>query len=179
MSKTIAFIRARFLVIMDIIFTTLTILTGWILNFTPPDALNPTYQEQVSESLAYFLFILFIIGIMLMIIAWTMIICRKGKKAIIFYAFSIIIGYFSTFYFIWVVNGVEHIFGSLKLIVSGALIWHIHITDLEDKEEQKNESKAKPKEKDVSDQKAEETENEIRKQRIISKFHERKNLEAK
>lgn len=172
-----SFRRAKFLVFWDIIFTTFTILSGWVLDCTPSDALNSTYQDQVSDSLSFVLFIIFIISLMLMLIAWTMILCRKGKEAIIFYAFSILIGYCSTFYFIWAVNGYEHIFGTLKLLVSGALIWHLHTSDIEGKEEEKSEGK--PKEDEIPDRKAEEDENEMRKQRILSKFHRRKKLEEK
>jgi hypothetical protein len=151
------FRRAKFLVFFDIIFTALSIITGWVLKCTPADALNPKYQEEVSDSLSFFLFLLFIIGLVLMLISWTMILCREGKKAIKVYAFAIPIGYCSTFYFIWVVNGFEHIFGALKLLVSGMLIWHLHITDIKAKEEQKSESK--PNESPI-DQKTGEPENE-------------------
>ncbi len=86
-------------------------------------------------------------------------------------------GYFSTFYFIWTVNGYENIFGTLKLLISGAIIWHLHTTDIEGKEEEK--SKRKPKENDITERKARESEDEMRRQRVISKSRERKNLEAK
>jgi hypothetical protein len=171
------FLRAKFLVFLDIIFTGLTILTGWVWECTPEDALNPKYQDQVSDSFSFVLFMLFILSLMLVIVAWTMILCRKGKGAIAFYGFSILFGYFSTFFFIWAVNGYEHIFGTLKLLVSGALIWHLNITDIEGKDEEKSEGK--PKENDIPDRKSEETESEMRKQRKLSRFQRRKNSEAK
>jgi hypothetical protein len=173
------FIRARFLVFGDIIFTGLTILTGWVWDCTPADALSSTYLDQVSDTLSYVFFIMFILSLMLVIVAWTIVLSGSKKRiaAIIFYALSIIFGYCSTFPLIWAVNGFEHMFGTLKLLVSGALIWHLYITDIEGKEEEKSESK--PKKDDIPDRKVKEDENEMRKQRILSKFHRKKKLEEK
>ncbi len=133
---------ARLLVIFDILALSSTLIARFVLGFTPPNALKSIYEFGYKETVASVFFYIFIGSLIMVVIAWTMILCRK-KKAIIVYIVSIVLGYFLTFYFIWVVNGVENICGTVRLLVGGALIYHLWANDIEVKEEIKPEESDK------------------------------------
>ena len=133
--------RAQILAIWDIGLTISTIIIGSIELLTPPDALNPIYVNQrYSSSFTIIFFLRFIPAV----IAWTLILSRaKIAKIVGYYVVSIITWYFLTVLFIWVMNGVEYLCGAARLIIAGALIYHLKYNDTDSKEE------SKPKEKDI------------------------------
>jgi len=127
---------ARLLVIADIILLGLTLFSRFISWFTPQNPLKSMYVfKEPLSSIFYFIFIASILAV---VIAWTMIFCKK-KKALYFYGISIFLGYFPTFFLVWAVNGIENFFGTLRLLICGALIYHLLGNDYEAQEEIKLE----------------------------------------
>lgn len=139
------FSTAKWLVIFDILALSATLLTRFVFGLTPPNSLKSIYDFGLKEKVASVFFYIFIGSLIMVVVAWTMILCRK-RKANIIYTLSIVLGYFPTFYFIWVVNGWEHFFGAVRLIISGALIYHLKVFDIEAKEE------IEPEESDTKDE---------------------------
>lgn len=131
----------RLLVLGDILMVILTIITGLV--FTQENALK--LMHTYSESVSYTFTIILLLTLILSAVAWTMIFF--GKKARWVYIFSIFFNYAPTIAFIWVVNGVENGFGILRLLISGAIIYHLWINETE------TEEKRKPVEKEITDEK--------------------------
>jgi uncharacterized membrane protein YphA (DoxX/SURF4 family) len=131
----------RLLVLGDILMVTLTIITGLVL--TQENALKS--MHTYSESVSYTFTIILLLTLILSAVAWTMIFF--GKKARWVYIFSIFFNYAPTIAFIWVVNGIENGFGTLRLLISGAIIYHLWANEIE------TEEKRKPVEKEITDEK--------------------------
>lgn len=125
----------RLLVLGDIVLVALTIITGLV--FTQPVTLKSMYTY--SDSVTHFFTIILLLSLTLSAVAWTMIFYRKKAKWV--YIFSIFFNYAPTLAFVWVVNGVENIFGTLRLLVSGAIIYHLWTRESETEETGKPEKK--------------------------------------
>jgi len=135
---------ALWLVVFDIITFSATMLARFVFSLTPVDALKPLYLHKESVSSAFLIILIF--GVLLLTIAWTLVLSRK-KVAIGFYVTSLVFMYFPSILFIWVVNGVEFFFEAIRLLVAGALIYHLIFNDIEAMEEESEKDKKQDKNK--------------------------------
>ena len=152
---------ALWLVVFDILAFSATMLSRFVFSLTPVDALKTIYLHKESVSSAFLILLIF--GLLLLTIAWTLVLSRK-KVAIGFYVTSLVLMYFPSILFIWVINGVEFLFEAIRLVVAGALLYHLTFNDIEAREEEpeKDQKQEKDKKKKAKDDREEE-----RKRRLL------------